>query len=44
MAHAHPRSSSVTPGEFLEVETDVFAFQMGANPEETDKLEASRAR
>ena len=38
--HAHPRPSSVKAGDFLEVEPDVFAFQMADNAEEVDKLEA----
>ncbi len=38
--HAHPRATSVKPGDFLEVEPDVFAFQMADNAEEVTKLEA----
>ncbi|OGA41076.1 MAG: hypothetical protein A3G24_15550 [Betaproteobacteria bacterium RIFCSPLOWO2_12_FULL_62_13] len=41
--HAHPRPASVKPGDFLEVEPDVFAFQMADNAEEVDKLEADLA-
>jgi 3-isopropylmalate dehydratase large subunit len=41
--HAHPRPSSVKPGDFLEIEPDVFAFQMATNAEEVDKLEADLA-
>lgn len=36
--HAHPRAASVKPGDFLEVEPDVFAFQMADNAEEVVKL------
>ncbi len=43
MEHAHPRPSTVEPGEFLEIEPDVFAIQMGTNAEEVDKLEANLA-
>jgi len=43
MAHAHPRPDSVVPGQFLELEPDVFAVQVGTNPEETDRLEADLA-
>jgi homoaconitase/3-isopropylmalate dehydratase large subunit len=42
-AHAHPRPPSVQPGDFLEVEPDVFAFQMADNAEEVTKLEADLA-
>jgi 3-isopropylmalate/(R)-2-methylmalate dehydratase large subunit len=41
--HAHPRPASVKPGDFLEVEPDVFAFQMAGNAEEVGKLEADLA-
>ena len=41
--HARPRPSGVEPGEFLEIEPDVFAIQMGTNAEEVDKLEANLA-
>ncbi len=37
--HAHPRPASVKAGDFLEVEPDVFAFQMADNAEEVDMLE-----
>lgn len=41
--HAHPKPASVTPGEFLEIEPDVFAFGVSYNPEEVDRLEADLA-
>ena len=41
--HAYPRRASVKPGDFLEVEPDVFAFQMADNAEEVTKLEADLA-
>ena len=41
--HAYPRRASVKPGDFLEVEPDVFAFQMAYNAEEVTKLEADLA-
>lgn len=31
--HAHPRPSSVTPGDFLELEPDVFAIGIATTPE-----------
>ena len=43
MDHAHPRPSSVTIGEFLEIEPDVFAIQVAGNAEEVDRLEADLA-
>jgi len=41
--HAHPRPESVKPGDFLEVEPDVFAFQMSGNVEEAGRVEADLA-
>ncbi len=41
--HAHPRPSSIQPGDFLEIEPDVFAIQMAPNAEEVDGLEADLA-
>jgi homoaconitase/3-isopropylmalate dehydratase large subunit len=41
--HTHPRPSSVQPGDFLEIEPDVFAIQMAPNAEEVDGLEANLA-
>ena len=40
MAHVQPRPSTVTPGEFLQIEPDVFAVQVATNVEEVDRLEA----
>ena len=42
-AHAHPRRIVVTPGEYLEIEPDVFAFGISYNAEEADKFEADLA-
>ena len=42
-AHAHPRPAALSPGQFLELEPDVFAVQVTTNPEEVDKLEADLA-
>jgi hypothetical protein len=36
---AHPKPASVTPGEFLEIEPDVFAFGVSFNTEEVDRFE-----
>jgi len=41
--HAHPRPDSVAPGEFLEIEPDVFAVQVATNAEEVARLEADLA-
>lgn len=41
--HAHPRPVHVNPGDFLEIEPDVFAFQMAGNAEEVNKLETDLA-
>lgn len=40
MAHAHPQPSTVVPGEFLQIEPDVFAVQVATNAEEVDRLAA----
>ena len=42
-AHAHPKRTAVTPGEYLEIEPDVFAFGISYNAEEVDKFEADLA-
>lgn len=42
-AHAHPPRTTVTPGEYLEIEPDVFAFGISYNAEEVDKFEADLA-
>ena len=42
-AHAHPRPETVYPGEFLEIEPDVFAFGISYNAEEVDRFEADLA-
>lgn len=42
-AHSHPKRASVTPGEYLEIEPDVFAFGVSYNAEEVDKFEADLA-
>jgi len=39
-AHASPCPSSIEPGEFLQIEPDVFAVQVATNIEEVDRLEA----
>lgn len=39
--HAHPRPTTVTPGEYLEIEPDLFAIGIQRNPEEADKLVAN---
>jgi len=41
--HAHPRPRDVAPGEFLEIEPDVFAVQVATNAEEVARLEADLA-
>jgi len=41
--HAHPRPSQVQPGEFLEIEPDVFAISVSVNAEEVKRLEADLA-
>src|SRR6185295_7109878 len=41
--HAHPRPASVKAGDYLEIEPDVFAFQMAGNAEEVGKVEADLA-
>lgn len=41
--HAHPKPATVTPGEFLEIEPDVFAVQIGTNAEDADRLESDLA-
>lgn len=43
LEHAHPRPASVKPGDFLEIEPDVFAFQMSSNVEEVGRVEADLA-
>lgn len=43
LEHAHPRPASVKPGDFLEIEPDVFAFQMAGNAEEVGGVEADLA-
>jgi 3-isopropylmalate/(R)-2-methylmalate dehydratase large subunit len=40
MAHVHPKPATITPGEFLQLEPDVFAVQIATNVEEVDRLEA----
>jgi 3-isopropylmalate/(R)-2-methylmalate dehydratase large subunit len=40
LEHAHPRPASVKPGDYLEIEPDVFAFQIAGNAEEVGKVEA----
>ncbi len=39
MEHAHPRRSSVSAGEYLEIEPDVFAVGIAYNQEEVNRLE-----
>ena len=41
--HAHPRPVNVKAGDFLEIEPDVFAFQMAGNAEEVGRVEADLA-
>src|ERR1700750_2903591 len=41
--HAHPRPATVSPGEYLEIEPDVFAFGISYNAEEVDLFEADLA-
>ena len=36
--HAHPRPASVSPGEFLEVEPDLFAVSVHYNGQDADRL------
>ena len=43
MGHARPIRDSVTPGEFLEIEPDVFAVSVTPNAEAVDRLEADLA-
>ena len=38
-AHAHPRCNSVVPGEFLELEPDVFAVSVTYNAENVARLQ-----
>ena len=38
--HAHPRPLSVRPGDFLEIEPDLFAFTMAGDAQEVNTLEA----
>jgi 3-isopropylmalate dehydratase large subunit len=40
IAHARPQPSAVEPGEFLQIEPDVFAVQVATNAQEVDRLEA----
>ncbi len=42
-AHAHPQRTAVTPGEYLEIEPDVFAFGISYNAEEAARFEADLA-
>jgi 3-isopropylmalate/(R)-2-methylmalate dehydratase large subunit len=42
-AHAHPKRTEVTPGEYLEIEPDVFAFGISYNAEEAERFEADLA-
>lgn len=42
-AHAHPRPVSVKPGDFLEIEPDVFGFTIASNAEEVGVVEADLA-
>lgn len=42
-AHAHPRPGRVKPGDYLEVEPDIFAFTIAGNAEEVDMLQADLA-
>jgi 3-isopropylmalate dehydratase large subunit len=39
IAHARPQPSAIEPGEFLQIEPDVFAVQVATNAEEVDRLE-----
>ena len=41
--HAHPKPATVAPGEYLEIEPDVFAFGVSYNAEEVDRFEADLA-
>ena len=43
MEHAKPKRMSVMPGEFLEIEPDVFAVGVGLNPEDLGQLETDLA-
>lgn len=40
-AHSQPRRDTVTPGEYLQLVPDVFAFGISYNAEEADKFEAT---
>lgn len=42
-AHAQPKRTSVTPGEYLQLVPDVFAFGISYNAEEADRFEANLA-
>ena len=41
--HAHPKIPSVMPGEFLEIEPDVFAVSIHYNGQDADSLKADLA-
>jgi homoaconitate hydratase family protein len=41
--HSNPQRASVTPGEYLEIVPDVFAFGVSYNAEEVDTFEADLA-
>src|SRR5262245_46581953 len=41
--HAHPRPSRVKPGDFLEIEPDIYGMQVDRNAEEVGKIEANLA-
>jgi homoaconitase/3-isopropylmalate dehydratase large subunit len=43
MEHTHPKSTAVSPGEFLEIEPDVFGVPIHYNAQEADRLEADLA-
>ena len=43
MEHAHPRRTSVSAGEFLEIEPDVFGVSVHYNGHDADKLAADLA-
>ena len=40
-AHAQPARTTVTPGEYLQLVPDVFAFGISYNAEEANKFEAT---
>lgn len=42
-AHSQPQRASVTPGEYLQIVPDVFAFGVSYNAQEVDRFEANLA-